>query len=158
MPVSVELNRNSGWVGLGGMRVRAPGITGSLVWRPPAERAALVARAISANVAEAASDPIEQALQEAGLEDQGSLSIPAGTASLTSQPNQMAFDRQIDQNRVEFAIYRDESGVISLHLPYASPPTPDTQAAAHVVQTSRRVRYTIPMRHAGTPAGGVPRV
>ena len=157
----VELNQNSGWMSLGstGMRLRAPWLKGSLIWRPSAEHAQFMASAISPSVVAAgAPDLLEQALQEAGLADQGSLTIPAGTASVAGPPNQIVLDRPIAQNRIEFAIYRDESGVISLHRPLPSPPTDAMLTAPAAAQSSRPFHYVIPMRHAATPIGGVPQM
>jgi pimeloyl-ACP methyl ester carboxylesterase len=109
-------------------------------------------------VAAGAPDLVEQALQEAGLTDQGSLTIPAGTPSAAGPPDQIALNRPIAVNRIEFAIYRDESGVISLYRPLPSPPTPAMLAAPTTAQSSRRIQYLIPMRHAPTPTGGVPQM
>jgi pimeloyl-ACP methyl ester carboxylesterase len=157
----VELNQDSGWTSLGsaGMRLRASGLKGSLIWRPPVEHAQFMANAISPNmVAAGTPDLVEQALQEAGLTDQGSLTIPTGTASVAGPPSQIVLDRPIAQNQIEFAIYRDESGVISLHRPLPLPPTASMLAVPAAAQSSRSFRYTIPMRHAATPAGGVPQM
>ncbi len=161
MPETIQLSQNSGWMSLGssGMRLRAPGLTGNLIWRPPAEHAQFMASAISpALVAGSAPDMVEQALQEAGLEDQGSLNAPAGAASFAGPPSQFVLDHPVAQNRIEFAIYRDESGVISLHRPLPSPPTAAMLAAPATAPASRSLRYVIPMRHAPTPMGGVPQM
>jgi len=157
----VELNQNTGWITLGssGMRLRAPGLKGSLIWRPPVEHAEFMADAISPNmVAAGVPDLVEQALQEAGLADQGSLTIPAGAALPAGPANQMVLDRPIAQNRIEFAIYRDESGVISLHRPLPSAPTAAMLARPAAAESSRPFHYVIPMRHAATPTGGVPQM
>lgn len=161
MPQNFQLDQNTGWISLGisGMRLRAPGLTGNLIWRPPVEHAQFMASAISPSlIAAGAPDLVEQALREAGLEDQGSLNAPAGAASVAGPPNQLVLDRPIAQNRIEFAIYRDESGVISLHRPLLSPPTAAILAAPGTAPTSRSLRYVIPMRHAPTPTGGVPQM
>jgi len=161
MSETIQLNQTPGWLSLGssGMRLRAPGVKGNLIWRPPAEHVQFMARAISPSlVAAGAPDMVEQALQEAGLEDQGSLSAPAGAASFAGPTNHMVLDRPIAQNRIEFAIYRDESGVISLHRPLPSPPTAAMLAATAAAPASRSLRYVIPMRHAPTPTGGVPQM
>jgi len=161
MSETIPLNQNSGWMSLGssGMRLRASGIKGNLIWRPPVEHAQFMASVISPGlVAVGAPDVVEQALQEAGLEDQGSLSAPAGAASFAGPMNQMVLDRPVAANRIEFAIYRDESGVISLHRPLPSPPTATLLATPAGVPASRSLRYVIPMRHAPTPTGGVPQM
>src|ERR1700733_9885222 len=114
MPETIQLNQAFGWKNLGttGMRLRAPGLTGNLVWRSPAEHAALMANAILPDMAApGAPDMVEQALQEAGLTDQGSVSVPSGS-SLIGPPAQLVLDRPIAQGQVEFAIYREERGVI----------------------------------------------
>ncbi len=161
MSETIQLNQTPGWMRLGssGMRLRAPGVKGNLIWRPPAEHAQFMASVISPGlVAGGAPDLVEQALEEAGLEDQGSLSAPAGAASFAGPTNQMVLDRPIAPNRIEFAIYRDESGVISLHRPLPSPPTAAMLAATAAAPASRSLRYVIPMRHAPTPTGGVPQM
>ena len=156
MPETIQLNQNFGWKNLGttGMRLRAPGLTGNLVWRSPAEHAPLMANSILPGVA---LDMVEQALQEAGLTDQGSVTVPSGSA-LIGPPAQLVLDRPIAQGQVEFAIYRDESGVISLHRPLPSPPTAAILAAPAEVPPMRSFQYVIPLRHAATPPGGVPQM
>jgi hypothetical protein len=157
----VELNQSSGWISIGssGMRVRAPALKGNLIWRPPAEHAQFMASAIAPDmVASGAADLVEEALQEAGLTDQGSLTIPSGAATAGGPPDQFVLDRPIAQNQIEFAIYRDESGVISLHRPLPSPPAAAMLAAPAGTQTSREFHYVIPLRHAATPTGGVPQM
>jgi pimeloyl-ACP methyl ester carboxylesterase len=161
MPQVVQLNRDAGWISIGsGMRLHAPGLTGSVVWRPPSEHAQFVASAIlGSTVAASPLDPIEQALEEAGLTDQGSLTIPAATTP-TAGSSQIVLDRSIAENQIEFAIYRDESGVISLHRPLPSPPPPETAmlAAASANATPRSFHYVIPIRQATTPTGAAPRI
>jgi len=159
MPQNFKLNQNSGWTSLGsGMRLRAPGLKGNLIWRPPAEHLPFMASAIAPSlVAAGASDLVEQALLEARLEDQGSLNAPAGAASIVGPANLFVLDRPFVKDRVEFAIYRDESGVISLHRPLLAPPTAEVLAAPAAPAT-RLLRYAIPMRHAPTPTGGVPQM
>lgn len=42
MPQTIQLSQKAGWTSLGNeMRLRAPGLKGNLIWRPPAERSAL---------------------------------------------------------------------------------------------------------------------
>jgi pimeloyl-ACP methyl ester carboxylesterase len=160
MAETIALNQSSSWITLGssGMRLRSSGLTGNLVWRRPEEHPQLTASVMAPGlVAGATPDLIEQALKEAGFSDQGSLSGPAGTASMSAVPGKFVLDRPIPRNRVEFAIYRDESGVISLHQPFPAPPTAELLAsAASTEQTSLNYRYVIPLRHAATPTGGVP--
>jgi hypothetical protein len=123
------------------------------------DHAQFMASAIAPGMGAAgAPNLVEQALQEAGLEDQGSLNAPAGAASAAGPPNQLVLDHSIAQNRIEFAIYRDESGVISLHRPLPSPPTAAMLATSAAAQASRPFHYVIPMRHAATPTGGVPQM
>jgi len=156
-----QLKQNPGWISLGssGMRLRAPGLKGDLIWRPPVEHAQFMANIISPSmVAAGAPDLVEQALKEAGLTDQGSLTIPGGAASVAGPLNQIVLDRPIVQDRIEFAIYRDESGVISLHRPLPSPPSVAMLAAPGAAPTSRPFHYVIPLRHAATPSGGVPQM
>src|SRR6202035_4912233 len=160
MPETIQLNQDFGWKNLGntGMRLRAPGLTGNLVWRSPAEHASLMANAIlPGNAAQGAPDMVEQALQEAGLTDQGSVTVPSGT-SLIGPPPQLVLNRPIAQGQVEFAIYRDESGIISLHRPLPSPPTAAILAAPARAPAMRSFQYVIPLRHAPTPTGGVPQM
>jgi hypothetical protein len=158
MSEKIQLNRDFGWKTLGttGMRLRAPGLTGNVIWRTPADHAPLIANALLPGVG--APDLVEQALQEAGLTDQGSVTIPSGAASIAGPPNQIVLDRPIARNQIEFAIYRDESGVISLHRPLPSPPSPAVLAASGAVPAVRPFHYVIPLRHAATPTGGVPQM
>lgn len=161
MPQTIQLNQTSGWVSVGnsGMRLRAPGLTGLVTWRPRQENAQFMANAVLPGAAAARpADLIEQALQEAGLADQGSVTLPAGTASIAGPQNQLVLDQPGAQNQIQFAIYRDESGVISLHLPLPSPPTAAMIAAPGGAQISRSFHYVIPLRHAATPVGGVPQM
>jgi pimeloyl-ACP methyl ester carboxylesterase len=158
----VQLNRETGWISIGsGMRLRAPRLTGNLIWRSPGEHAQFVASAIlGSTVAATTPDPIEQALEQAGLTDQGSLTIPAATTAAAG-PSQIVLDRSIAKNQIEFVIYRDESGVISLHRPLPSPPPPVTAAmlaAPATAATSRSFHYVIPMRQATTLTGAAPRI
>jgi pimeloyl-ACP methyl ester carboxylesterase len=161
MSEAFQLNQNPGWVSLGssGIRVRAPGLTGTLIWRAPIEHTQFTASlAAPRPVIDGPHDLVEQALKEAGLDDQGSLTIPTGAASLASPLNKIVLDRTVPRNRVEFAIYRDESGVISLHRPLPSPPTAAILEATRVVPQSMRVHYVIPLRGAATPTGRVPQM
>jgi len=157
----IQIKPSSGWTSLGnsGMRLRAPGLKGNVIWRPAADHAQFMASAIApVGGTSAAPDLVEQALQEAGLDDRGSLAIPAGAASIGGPPNKFVLDRSVDADRIEFAIYRDESGVISLHRPLPSPPTAAMLAASSGTLAARSLRYVIPLRHAPTPTGGVPRM
>jgi hypothetical protein len=158
MSETIQLNQGFGWKKLATteMRLRAPGLTGSLTWRPPAEHASLMANTILPG--RTAPDLVEQALQEAGLTDQGSVSVPSGAASFAGPPNQIVLERPIAQDQIEFAIYRDESGVISLHRPLPSPPTAAVLAAPGMPPAARPFHYVIPLRHAATPIGGVPQM
>ncbi len=156
MPEDFQLSQDFGWTNLGnsGMRLRAPGLQGFVTWRPASEHAQFIVSAIAG--AAGAPDLVEQALQEAGLADQGSLAMAVGATAVASLPNQLVLERPpIPQNQIEFAIYRDESGVISLHRPLAAPPT-TAMVAVSAATTLRSLRYVIPMRHAPTPTGGVP--
>jgi len=158
MSEALQLNQNPGWVSLGssGFRLRAPGLKGNLIWRAPEEHAQFTASGISKNlVTPGIPSLIDQALQEAGLDDQGSLTIPAGTGSVAAAPDKIVLDHPIPANRVEFAIYRDESGVISLHRPMPSAPATAKLAISAAAQTARPFHYVIPLRHAPAPAGGL---
>src|SRR6516225_644287 len=107
--MSETIQLDQGWKKLGttGMRFRAPGLTGNLIWRPPAEHAPLTASAMLPTTTGAGpSDPLEEALAEAGLADRGSVTIPSGAASMATPPNQIVLDRPIERDQVEFAIYR----------------------------------------------------
>src|ERR1700692_2065261 len=156
MPEIIQLNESHGWTRLGssGMRLRAPGLKGNLIGRPPSEHAPFMASAILPG----AADPVEQALQEAGLEDKGSFNAAAGAMSIAGPPNQLVLERPIAPDQIEFAIYRDESGIISLHLPLPAPPTAALLAAPASAQAPQLFHYVIPMRHEPTPIGGVPRM
>jgi len=161
MSETIALNQSSGWINLGssGMRLRTSGATGNLIWHPPAEHAQFMANAVAPGiVATGAPDIVEQALQEAGFADQGSLTASAGTTSIAGPPDQFILEHPIAKNQVEFVIYRDESGVISLHRPLPSPPAAGLLAASATAQTAPTYRYVIPMRHAPTPTGGVPQM
>jgi len=161
MSETIQLDQDFGWRNLGttGMRLRAPGLTGELIWRPPGEHAPLTASAMLAGTTGAPPpDPVEQALAEAGFADQGSMTIPSGAASIAAPPNQIVLDRPIEPDKVEFAIYRDESGIISLHRPLPSPPAAAALAVPAVAAGARTFHYVIPLRHAATPLGGTPRL
>jgi hypothetical protein len=160
MPEIIQLNESHGWTTLGssGMRLRAPGLKGNLIWRPPAEHASFMANAIVPGMAEGTPDQVEQALQEAGLEDKGSFNAAAGAMSIAGPPNQLVLERPIAPDQIEFGIYRDESGIISLHLPLPAPPTAALLASPASAQAPHLFHYVIPMRHAPTPIGGVPRM
>jgi pimeloyl-ACP methyl ester carboxylesterase len=160
MPEIIQLNESQGWTSLGtsGMRLRAPGLKGNLIWRPPAEHAPFMASAILPGMAEGTPDQVEQALQEAGLEDKGSFNAAAGAMSIAGPPDQFVIEHAISPDQIEFVIYRDESGIISLHLPLPAPPTAALLAAPPGTKPTRLFHYVIPMRHAPTPLGGVPRM
>src|ERR1700749_582722 len=103
MAETIQLNRDSGWINLGtsGIRLRAPGLQGTLIWRPAAEHPPLMASAFAPALAAAgATDSVDQAMQEAGLSDQGSLTVPAGTASFAGTPTQLILDHPIADDRV----------------------------------------------------------
>src|ERR1700733_8400974 len=106
MAETIQLNQNSGWTNLGtsGMRLRAPWLKGNLIWSPPAEHAQFIAGAGAPGLV-AAGPPnlVEQALQEAGLTDQGSLNLPTGAASVAGPPNQLVLGRPIPQDQIQFA-------------------------------------------------------
>jgi hypothetical protein len=73
MAETIQLNQNPGWTNLGssGIRLRAPWLKGSLIWRPAAEHAQFTAGAIAPGLIPAGPpNLVEQALQEAGLTDQ----------------------------------------------------------------------------------------
>jgi hypothetical protein len=159
MSETIALNQSLGWINIGssGIRLRASGLTGNVTWRPPDEHPQFMAASLLPGAA-AVPDLIEQAIQEAGLNDHGSITLPSGTASIAGPPDQLVFDGPTTQDPVEFAIYRDESGVISLHRPISTTAQPVAAllAGAAAPPASRSHRYTIPMRHAATPTGGVP--
>lgn len=166
MPQIFKLNQTLGWLNLGGgTRLRAPGLTGTVVWRSAAEHAKIIADALAPNMGAAAApqDPIEKALREAGLTELGSSTFPVGTTSISSTPAHLAFDRPRVANQIEFAIYRDEGGVISLHRPLPTPPPAAVPAAGGAavavalaaVQPGSSYHYDIPVRQAATPKGAI---
>jgi len=152
MAETFQLDQNGGGVSLGssGIRLRAPRLRGAVVWHPPGEHAAFMASALAPG---GTPDVIEQALAEAGLDDQGSLTLPAGAGTEAGPPHKIVLEKAHDPKRVEFAIYRDESGVISLHRPLPSAPT---VAAPGMAAAQATHHYVLPLRHAVTAAGGVP--
>lgn len=125
MPKTFALNRTSRRVELGnGKWLRAPSLSGNVTWQSPAEQAALVAGA--------PPDQMSRALAEAGLErENGFLSLEGITPSPTprlaeavperSRHHKLLVGTSIASDEVEFAIYRDEDGVVSLHLPIPLP-------------------------------------
>jgi pimeloyl-ACP methyl ester carboxylesterase len=125
MPTTFALNRTSRRVDLGnGKWLRAPGLTGSAIWRSPTEHKALLAGA--------PPDQMTRALAEAGLErESGFLSLEGITPSPTprlakavperSPHHKVLVGTTIASDEVEFAIYRDEDGILSLHLPIPLP-------------------------------------
>jgi hypothetical protein len=160
MAQTVQMEKQPGWVTLesNGTRLFAPGLRGDVVWNAPQEHIRLATLAAAAPGSPESADPVEEALREAGLEDHGSASLAAGAASLPDEPTKIVFDRAIPPDEIEFAIYRDESGVISLHRPLPSPPTTALLAAGTPSQsTPRSFHFVIPLRHAPTPVGGAPR-
>ena len=152
MAETFQLDQEGGMVSLGssGIRLRAPRLRGAVVWHPPGEHGALTASAIAPG---GAADTIEQALAEARLDDQGSLTLPAGAGTEAGPPHKIVLEKAHDPKRVEFAIYRDESGVISLHRPLPSAPS---VAAPGMAAAQASHHYVLPLRHAVTAAGGVP--
>jgi hypothetical protein len=160
-----NVNRNVARVPLGssGLRLHAPGLKATIIWRPAAEHAALLARPVPPGMAAAAPpDQLEQAIADAGLEDQGSLNIEteAGSAETVAPPgtppNKAVIGTTLAPNQVQFAIYRDESGVISLHAPIPLPrPAAPLMAAAAAGQPAAVApthHYIIPLRSAPGPA------
>src|SRR6185312_2993055 len=117
MPTTFALNRTSQRVELGnGKWLRAPGLTGNAIWRSPTEHKAFLAGA--------SPDQMTRALAEAGLErENGFLSLQGITPSPTqrlvnvlperSRQHKILVGTTIAPDEVEFAIYRDEDGVIS---------------------------------------------
>lgn len=102
-----------------GIRITAPSLEGSVTWHPPEEHERIMA-------AVAAPDPVQQAIAEAQLEDQGSLEVQAdvparkpalGLAPGELAPNEIALETPAVPGQAQFAIFRDESGIISLHFP-----------------------------------------
>jgi hypothetical protein len=166
MSETISLNQDPGWITLGssGMRLRAPGLKGNVIWRSAQEHPPLTSSELLATAAAAGpTDLVEQALREAALTDLDSLTLPSGTASFTAPTNQIVVERPpIDEDQIEFAIYRDESGVISLHRPLPSPPPTASApaagiAAAAVHKTPKKsFHYVIPLRQATPPIGGTP--
>lgn len=159
MAETIALSADGSQVVLGssGIRLRAPRLRGNVVWIPAGEPAG-VARAA---VAEAAGppDPLDKALNEAGLSDKGRLQIPSGGAA-DGGAEQMVLDKPIKEEEIEFAIYRDEAGVISLHRPLPSPPTAAPPAGAAMSAAARPAgpayhHYVIRLRPAAAPPPGV---
>ncbi|HEY1801445.1 MAG TPA: hypothetical protein VGG46_10970 [Terriglobales bacterium] len=125
MPTIFALDRTSQRLELGnGKWLRAPGLTGNAIWRTPTEHKALLAGA--------PPDQLTRALVEAGLKrENGFLSLEEITPSPTPRLAKAVLERSwhhkvlvgttIASDEVEFAIYRDEDGIISLHLPIPLP-------------------------------------
>ena len=142
MPTTFALNRTSKRVELGnGKWLRAPGLTGNAIWRSPTEHKAFLAGA--------SPDQMTRALAEAGLErENGFLSLEGITPSPTqrlvkvlperSRQHKILVGTTIAPDEVEFAIYRDEDGVISLHLPI---PLPSVNKAVTAIVSARRGQH-----------------
>lgn len=155
MPETIHLGQSPGWVNLGtsGIRVQAPSLQGDLVWHAPEEHIQTLAAA-----GPGAPDQIEQSLREAGLSDQGLLAIPSGTASFAAQPTQVLLEAPIPDDQIQFAIYRDESGVISLHQPVPSAPIASLRTGVGSAKAAPGYHYLIPLRRTATPTAGRPRM
>ena len=125
MPTTFALNRTSRRLELGsGKFLRAPSLSGNITWQSPAEHAALLATV--------PADQMNRALAEAGLErESGFLSLEGVTPTPMprlaeavpgrSRHHKILVGTTIASDEVEFAIYRDEDGVVSLHLPIPLP-------------------------------------
>jgi hypothetical protein len=125
MPTQFALNRTSRRLELGnGKWLRAPSLSGNVTWQSPAEHAALLSKV--------APDQMSRALAEAGLErENGFLSLEGVTPSPAPRASEAVPERSrhhkilvgttIASDEVEFAIYRGEDGVVSLHLPIPLP-------------------------------------
>jgi hypothetical protein len=161
MPNRVTMNKETNWVTLdeGDTQMFAPGLSGDVTWNDPADHTQLMANVFTA-AGQPAVDSIDAAMTEAGLEDRGSVTLASGAASLPSDPPKLLIRRKIKSGEIEFAIYRDESGVISLHRPLPSPPPPELlqaplsglqqQSATPAPSTvqPRYFHYVIPARRA----------
>jgi len=150
MAETIEINRNTRRVPFGkGMHLRAPGLRARLTWRAPEEHAALMPTGVAPS-----ADPVERALAEAGLQDEGSLNIDEEQPSADGGPaDKIVVGTTIAPGRVQFAIHRDPSGVLSLHrplpvVPQAAIAPPGTTPATH--------HYVIPLRKAPATAANAP--
>jgi hypothetical protein len=123
MAQTIQLNRNAQPVEVAGVRITAPTLQGSVTWHAPAEHRAMLATAAVPNA-------VDQAIAEANLQDLGSLEINAQTPARADfariTPSATAADEiQVEAaaapGEAQFAIYRDESGIISLHFPLPLP-------------------------------------
>lgn len=151
----VEVNRPQQTLAIpeSGIRLRAPGLVGNVVWH--GERTTTNLRAETAE-----SPLLSQALLEAGLEDRHTLEINAPTPQrpmsyqrlLTSDvaPDEVEIDVPTRANELQFVLYTDEDGVTSLQFPKAKPaqaPAPSIRGETHTVT------YRVPLRHATGQAG-----
>ena len=133
-----------------GIRMRAPGIEGNVVWHG--------ARGPSDVRAETAESPLlTQALAEAGLQDRDTLEVNAPTPKrppgfqriLSSDvaPDEVVIDVPARADELQFAIYTDEDGVTTLQFPEvpqkAAAGSPSERAAG-----AGSVTYRIPLRQA----------
>jgi|HubBroStandDraft_6_1064221.scaffolds.fasta_scaffold21866_4 pimeloyl-ACP methyl ester carboxylesterase len=132
-----------------GVRIRAPGLVGDVVWHGP--------RASSEVRAETAESPLlAEALREAGLEDRHTLEVNAPTPVrspvyqriLTTDvaPDEIEIDVPTSANELQFAIYTDEDGITTFQFPAVRPkaqPEAPSRAAG-----GGQVTYRIPLRQA----------
>lgn len=154
MPTTFALNRTSRRLELGdGKFLRAPSLAGNVTWQSPAEHAKLLT--------DTAPDQMRRALAEAGLErENGFLSLEGVTPSPAPRVSEAAPERSrhhkilvgttIASDEVEFAIYRDEDGVVSLHLPIPLPTvnTAVPASAAAPIQAQAKAPAAVPATQA----------
>src|SRR6185312_15162865 len=157
MPTTFALNRTSRRLELGsGKFLRAPSLSGNITWQSPAEHAALLATV--------PADQMNRALAEAGLEREcGFLSLEGVTPTPMprlaeavpgrSRHHKILVGTTIASDEVEFAIYRDEDGVVSLHLPIPLP-TVNKAVPASAARTDAQAR--VPAALSATQAPSVP--
>ncbi len=157
MPTTFALNRTSRRLELGnGKFLRAPSLSGNVTWQSPAEHAALLAGSTP--------DQMTRALAEAGLErENGLLSLEGITPSPAPRVAEAVPERSrhrkilvgttIASDEVEFAIYRDEDGVVSLHLPIPLPTV--NQAVTATVALGVEATAKVPAAASATPAPSV---
>lgn len=114
-----------------GIRLRAPGLSGDIVWNGP--------RGSGEVRADTGETPLlADAMAEAELEDRHTLEVNAPTPSRPADyeritadevaPDELEIDVPAVGDEAQFAIYTDEDGVTTIHFP--NPPAAETGAGA----------------------------
>ncbi|MBI5015873.1 MAG: alpha/beta hydrolase [Deltaproteobacteria bacterium] len=138
----IELDRS-------GITLIAPGLRGNGVWRD-------VRRAGETRAATGEKTLLDQALAEANLEDRHTIELEADTPSAAPgargrgaaalRDDEVLLDVPSGRDEIQFLLYRDEGGVISLHMP--EPVPPGKAVSTRAVTAPELFRYRLSLRSA----------